>query len=60
MSKNILLGIYRQKLGKKTRICGNAKQKKINLGTKMTYLSILGCKFEKVLSYLKSATSGLS
>ena len=35
-------------------------KKKINLGTKMTYLSILGCKFEKVLSYLKSATSGLS
>ena len=27
---------------------------KIKFGTKMLYLGILGCKFEKVLSYLKS------
>ena len=32
---------------------------KLNLGPKMPYLSILGCTFERVLSYLKSATSHL-
>ena len=46
------------------RICRNAKksakQKKIEFGTKMQYLGIFGCKFEKVLSYLKSTSSNLS
>ena len=43
-----------------SRICRNekncAKQKKIEFGTKMSYLGILCCTFEKVLSYLKSAS----
>ena len=47
------------------RICWNAKnytkqKKKSHLGPKMPYLGILGCKFEKVLSHLKSASSDLS
>ena len=46
------------------RICRNAKnysrQKKSNLGPKMPHLGILGCKFEKLLIYLKSAPSNLS
>ena len=46
------------------RICRNAKncskQKKANLGPKMLYLGIFGCKFEKLLIYLKSAPSNLS
>ena len=49
------------------RICRNAKNctkqkqtnKKSNLGPKMPCLGILKCKFEKVLSYLKSASSNL-
>ena len=45
------------------RICRNvkncAKQKKMEFGTKMPYLGILDCKFEKVLSYLKSPSSNL-
>ena len=35
-------------------------KKKIKFGTKMSHLVILGFKFEKVLSYLKSASSNLS
>ena len=35
-------------------------KKKSHLGPKMPYLRILRCKFEKVLSYLKSASSNLS
>ena len=35
------------------------KKKKSNLGPKLPYLDILGSKFEKVLSYLKSASSNL-
>ena len=34
--------------------------KKSNLGPKVPYLGILGCKFEQVLSYLKSVSSNLS
>ena len=35
------------------------KKKKTILGPKLPYLGILGCNFEKVLSYLKSASSNL-
>ena len=35
------------------------KKKKSILGPKLPYLGILGCNFEKVLSYLKSASSNL-
>ena len=35
------------------------EKEKSNLGPKLPYLSILGCKFEKVLSYLKSGSSNL-
>ena len=34
-------------------------KKKIEFGTKMTYLGVLGYKFE-ILSYLKTASSNLS
>ena len=34
--------------------------KKGNLGPKMLYLGILGCKLEKLLIYFKSAPSNLS
>ena len=35
------------------------EKEKSNLGPKLPYLGILGCKFEKVLSYLKSGSSNL-
>ena len=35
------------------------EKEKTNLGPKLPYLGILGCKFEKVLSYLKSGSSNL-
>ena len=35
-------------------------KKEIEFGMKMSYLGILGCKFEKVLSYLKSTSTSLS
>ena len=38
----------------------NKTKKKSNLWPKMSYLGNLGCKFEKILSYLKSASSNLS
>ena len=65
------MGIFRKKNGKKTiaifvistlesaemqKIA--KKKKKIKFGTKIA-LSILGCKFEKVMSYFKSASSNL-
>ena len=34
----------------------NKQTKKSNLGPKVPYLGILGCKFEKGLIYLKSAS----
>ena len=69
--KNDFQGIFRLKIGKSDcgnwnqhpRICRNAKicekKKKTILGPKLPYLGILGCNFEKVLSYLKSASSNL-
>ena len=35
-------------------------KKKANFGPKNTYLGILGCKFEKLLTYLRSAFSNFS
>ena len=76
-TKDVLLGIFRQKLGKKQLIFGirtlefaamqktvqnknKQTNKKSNLGPKIPCLGILKCKFEKVLSYLKSASPNLS
>ena len=71
-TKNALSGIFRLKIGKKNycdicyqhpRICRNGKncaKKNIEFETKMPYLGILGRKFEKMLLYLKSASSNLS
>ena len=69
-TKNVLMGVFRLKLGKKTyciiwnqhpRISRNAencaKQKKIEFVAKVPYLGNLGCKFEKVLSYFKSVSA---
>ena len=39
------------------KLCKNKKKSKLEL--KLPYLDILGNKFEKVLSYLKSAFSNL-
>ena len=71
-AKNDLWDIFRLKLGEKTIVTFGistlefvnmqksfTKQTKANLGPKMSYLGILGCKFEKVLSYLKSVSSNL-
>ena len=65
-SKNVLLGIFRLKIGKNDcdiwnhtprfwRYAKNfaKKKKKKKLGTKMPYFGILGCKFENVLSNLQ-------
>ena len=41
------------------KMCNTKKMNSI-LAAKLPYLGILGCKFEKVLSYLKSASSNLS
>ena len=65
-TKNVMLGIFRLKIGKNDcdiwnhspRFCRNAKngaklKKKAKLGPKMFYLGVLGCKFEKILSYFQ-------
>ena len=64
-TKNVLLGIFRLKIRKNDcdiwnhppRFCRNSKngvkQKKTNLGPKMPYVGILGCRFEKLLSYFQ-------
>ena len=64
-TKIVLLGIFRLGIGKNDwdiwnqhpEICRNAKncakQKKSIFGPKMPYLGILGCKFEKVLTYFQ-------
>ena len=71
-TKNVLLSIFTLKIWKNDchiwnqhpRIYRNAKKlcetkKKTNFGPKLPYFGILGCKFDKVLSYLKSASSNL-
>ena len=62
-TKNVLLGIFRLKIGKTVVIFGIstlefAKSKKwcktkakSNFGPKLPYLSILGCTLEKLLSH---------
>ena len=65
-AKNVVLGIFRLKIetndcdiwNQHPRFCRNAKmvqnkKKQTNVGPKMPYLGILGCKFEKVLSYFQ-------
>ena len=65
------MGIFRLKIGKKTIVIFGISilefaqmqkivQKNVEFETKMPYLGILGRKFEKMLLYLKSASSNLS
>ena len=57
----MIFGISTLEFSEMQKIVQNKQtNKKSNLGPKMPYLGILGCKFEKVLSYLKSASSNLS
>ena len=48
-----------QKIEQKKKKKEKKEKEKSNLGPKVPYLGILGCKFEKVLSYLKSGSSNL-
>ena len=71
-TKNALFGYFGQqiwktiiifqitilKFAKMQKIVQN--KKKANFGPNLPYLDILGCKFEKLLIYLKSALSNLS
>ena len=55
MEKTIVIfGISTLEFDEMQKIVQNKKE--IEFGTKMSYLGILGCKFEKVLSYLKSTS----
>ena len=54
----MIFGISTLKIAEMQKILQN--KKKSNLGPKMHYLGILGCKIEKVLSYLKLASTNLS
>ena len=68
-NRDVFLGIFRLKIRKTIVIFRistlemqeNVQNKKIKsmLGPKLSYFGILGCKFEKVLSYLKSTWSSL-
>ena len=49
-----------QKIEMQKIVQKKGKKKKSILGPKMPYLGIFRCKFEKLLSYLKSATTNLS
>ena len=53
-----MFGISTLKFVKKKNIVQNKKTS--NMEPKMPYLCLVGFKFEKVLSYLKSAPSNLS
>ena len=48
-----------KKIEQKKKKKEKKEKEKSNLGPKLPYLGILGCKFEKVLSYLKSGSSNL-
>ena len=52
----VIFAISPLEFAKMQKIVQNKKVKSI-LGPKLPYLSILYCKFEKLLSYLKSASS---
>ena len=54
----MIFGISTLEFDEMQKIVQNKKE--IEFGTKMSYLGILGCKFEKVLSYLKSTSTSLS
>ena len=57
----MIFGISTLEFSEMQKIVQSKKtNEKSNLGPKMPYLGILGCKFEKVLSYLKSTSSNLS
>ena len=49
-----------QKIEMQKIVQKKGKKKKSILGPKMPYLGIFRCKFEKLLSYLKSAITNLS
>ena len=54
----MIFGISTLEFDEMQKIVQNKKE--IEFGMKMSYLGILGCKFEKVLSYLKSTSTSLS
>ena len=54
----MIFGISNLEFDEMQKIVQNKKE--IEFGKKISYLGILGCKFEKVLSYLKSTSTSLS